>query len=536
MWERRRRPLQLTNRSRRSATGLLLLTALAPPCCGQLLAPPTPAGSGCGSDLNGDQTVHTPLPFLAGASITFCAGVHGPVLVSLLLIKSSYSLEQVNVEDLLLVLGAFGSSTLSGAQLLDADVNRNGVVNVADLLLVLGAFGSTCRPIGCGAMRGDVCDDSSCRRFVGYGMYGRSCAEYCCEFGLGCVGAWEEQANNCEAEETWTCEQTQKSGGGSTDDVICECDGNGSTLTEACPPPPPPRRTCTDLAVEGHADRSSCVYVPAAEPGAVLPLIVVLHGYTGNRHQIMRWWHMEQLADDRGVIVATADGTTDSGGTTFWDATDYCCNFGRAAVDDSGFLRALIEAVQAGFPVDPQRIYVSGHSNGGFMSYRMACDHADLIAGIASLAGAAFEHAATPMHNMAYTCAPTEPVHVLQIHGSRDGTIPYGGGGNLPSASGSVRRFAAFNGCDETTSPAGNTLSPDLSWDLVQPQGGDTTNSWHDNCPPGGSAELWTVEGGSHSPELCAEEEGEVCTSPDADGVARLTARMVDWLLQRRKP
>eukprot|EP01043_Picozoa_sp_COSAG02_P023184 COSAG02_NODE_1231_length_13766_cov_16.546572_4_plen_283_part_00 len=275
----------------------------------------------------------------------------------------------------------------------------------------------------------------------------------------------------------------------------------------------------------------------------ILVLLARRHGYTSNHHSLMRAWHMEQLADDRGVIVAAADGTTDPSGTTFWAATDACCDFYASSADDSGFIRALIETVQAGWPIDPHRIYVTGHSNGGFMSYRMACDHADLIAGIASLAGAAFDHAATPLpHNAAYSCAPSEPVHVLQIQGTSDATISYDGGSlnghRYPSAPGSVRRFAAFNGCDETVSPIGNTLSPELSWDLVQPQGDDTTNSWHDNCRPGGSAELWIVEGGGHSPEMCADVEIEdnACNSPTADSMARLTARMVDWLLQRRKP
>ena len=89
-------------------------------------------------------------------------------------------------------------------------------------------------------MRGDICGGNSCKRFVASGMRDRSCAEYCCESGMGCVGAWEELDNGCAPEDAWTCQQTQKRGGGATDDVICECDGDGSTLTEACPPPPAP--------------------------------------------------------------------------------------------------------------------------------------------------------------------------------------------------------------------------------------------------------------------------------------------------------
>jgi|EP01046_Picozoa_sp_COSAG06_P020182 polyhydroxybutyrate depolymerase len=253
--------------------------------------------------------------------------------------------------------------------------------------------------------------------------------------------------------------------------------------------------------------------------------------------------HMEQLADDRGFVIGTADGTSEpSSGIRFWAATDACCNFVNSPVDDSGFIRSLIEAIQSGWPIDPQRIYVTGHSNGGFMSYRMACDHADLIAGIASLAGAAFDHAPTSLpHIGSYSCAPSEPVHVLQVHGSSDGTVSYAGGTfyrAYPSAAGSVRRWAAFNGCDDESSPAGNTLGTDVSWDLVAPSGEDTTNAWHDNCPPGGSAELWTIANGQHTPRACAEDDSShTCsTSVAADSWPRLSARMVDWLLERRKP
>lgn len=250
--------------------------------------------------------------------------------------------------------------------------------------------------------------------------------------------------------------------------------------------------------------------------------------------------HLRQLADDRGFIIGTADGTAEPSGTKFWAATDACCNFVRSPVDDSGFLRALIEAIQVGWPVDPKRIYVSGHSNGGFMSFRMACDHADLIAGIASLAGATFDHTPTAMPYVdSYSCAPSEHVHVLQVHGTSDETVSYRGGTfyrAYPSAAGSVQRWAAFNGCDNERSLV-NTLDSDMSWDLVAPSGEDTTNTWHDNCPAGGSAELWSIANGHHVPSACAEDVGNTCnTDVPADGWPRLSARMVDWLLARRKP
>ena len=96
------------------------------------------------------------------------------------------------------------------------------------------------------------------------------------------------------------------------------------------------------------------------------------------------------LAEARGFLYCYPDGTIDRWGNRFWNATDACCDFGNTGVDDAGYLRGVIEEIARRFAVDRKRVYLIGHSNGGFMAYRMACQSADLIAGIASLAGTTF--------------------------------------------------------------------------------------------------------------------------------------------------
>ena len=146
--------------------------------------------------------------------------------------------------------------------------------------------------------------------------------------------------------------------------------------------------------------------------------------------------------------------------------------------------------------------------------------------------------------------AQTEPVHVLQIHGTDDETIGYAGQdgswGTFPSAAGSVSRWAAFNRCDEASAavpPTGD--EPPGFFDLISPAGDETTVTRHGNCPAGGSAELWTLAGGGHVPSFCAEQVlhggrggggGDTCGRAGATGTERLSARMADWLLARRKP
>ena len=112
-------------------------------------------------------------------------------------------------------------------------------------------------------------------------------------------------------------------------------------------------------------------------------------------------------------------------------------------MDDSGYLWDLVDEIKRQLTIDDRRVYAVGHSNGGFMSYRLACDHADVFAAIASLAGGTYKD-----ENL---CGPSEPVHVLQIHGTADGTIRYDGGNiggvAYPGARESVQTWTQYDLC-----------------------------------------------------------------------------------------
>ena len=151
------------------------------------------------------------------------------------------------------------------------------------------------------------------------------------------------------------------------------------------------------------------------------------------------------IADTYGFLLVSPDGDKESGGdeNRFWNASSACCNFFQSEVDDSAYILSIINEVKADFNVDSNRVYLIGHSNGGFMSYRAAYDHSETIAAVASLAGAS---------HVDMRSAPENPVHVLQIHGTSDGTIAYEGadiGGNAyPSAKDTVAQWAEYNGCE----------------------------------------------------------------------------------------
>lgn len=207
------------------------------------------------------------------------------------------------------------------------------------------------------------------------------------------------------------------------------------------------------------------------------PLVMVLHGYgvTGTIQE--GFFGSRTLTNNGEAFVIAPDGLVDSGGRQYWNADPMCCDFGGSGVDDVAYLSSLIEDIAAAWPIDPKQVYLFGHSNGSFMAYRMACERADLVAGIVGLAGAAYS----------LTCAPSQDVSVLHIHGDLDAVIPYSVA--LPS----VTKWQGYNGCTGSLTD-GEAL--DLDFNLP---GTETRTSSTEGCPTA-AVDLWTIGGGSHIP------------------------------------
>ncbi len=250
---------------------------------------------------------------------------------------------------------------------------------------------------------------------------------------------------------------------------------------------------------------------PSYDPAVPTPLVLLLHGYGSSGAGQEAYMQFTPLSDEFGFLYAFPDGTRDSNGRRFWNATNACCDFFESGVDDSGYLRDLIDAVKAEANVDDRRVHLIGHSNGGFMSYRMACDHAETIASIASLAGATFLDP--------NDCSPAGPVHVLQIHGTADTVVRYEGGcfGDdcYPGAVETVERWAAYDGCSLNGEPG-----EPIDLDAGIPGAETEVIRYASECDRGGSAELWTIVGGSHIPML-------------SEDFSRL---VVEWLYAHPKP
>ncbi len=272
-----------------------------------------------------------------------------------------------------------------------------------------------------------------------------------------------------------------------TDDTTDAPEVDMAVAMDAGPSGPP--------GVIGTDERPARVTLPTGyDEGGSYPVVILLHGYGASGLIQGAYFGIPGLAREMGFIGIIPDGTEDAGGSQFWNATDACCDFASTGVDDVGYISGLIDEAVATYAADADRVYLIGHSNGGFMSYRMACDASDKIAGIVSLAGATWGDAAN--------CGdPAEPVSVLQIHGTMDETIAFEGGTvasrTIPSARVSVERFAERSGCTiEWTE--GDPIDFDSGL-----EGAETlTESITDGCAEGTEYQLWTIEDGGHIPSL----------------------------------
>ena len=111
------------------------------------------------------------------------------------------------------------------------------------------------------------------------------------------------------------------------------------------------------------------------------------------------------VASARDILYVAPDGTIDNAGNHLWDATPSCCNFYGSTVDDKAYLESFVHSVSKSYNVDSKRIYIVGHSNGGFMAHHMTCTHSDQIAAIVSFSGATFKEQSS--------CQPAQPISIL---------------------------------------------------------------------------------------------------------------------------
>lgn len=233
--------------------------------------------------------------------------------------------------------------------------------------------------------------------------------------------------------------------------------------------------------VHDGGDRDYIVYTPtyydANEP---LPLLLCFHGYTSNANNIMLYSRFNDLAETENFIVVYPQGLL-LNGSTHWNVGGWTL---ASTVDDVGFVDLLLDQLEEDYNIDASRIYSTGMSNGGFMSFLLACQISERIAAIASVTGSM-----TPQTYDA--CNPERILPVLQVHGNQDGVVPYEGAIWTKSIDEVISYWNEHNKCDAEAEVYNVN-------DSIQSDGSTVEQFVFDNGSNCSSVIHFKVDGGGH--------------------------------------
>lgn len=224
-------------------------------------------------------------------------------------------------------------------------------------------------------------------------------------------------------------------------------------------------------------ERGYLLYVPESyDPQTPTALVVSIHGFSDWPAHHARTTHWNDLADEEGFIVVYPQGT---GFPRHWRTTGF-------TEEDPGpdvqFISDLIDSLEVTYNIDPARVYINGFSNGGGMTYVMACRMADRIAAIGSVAGAY----TLPVED----CEPSRPVPLIVFHGNADPIVPFEGGPShsfeipFPAITGWIGQWAERNQCE---------LEQEI------PLQGEVSEITYTQCSQNADVIFYQIEGGGHA-------------------------------------
>jgi polyhydroxybutyrate depolymerase len=213
------------------------------------------------------------------------------------------------------------------------------------------------------------------------------------------------------------------------------------------------------------------------------PLVVAMHGGFGSAFNLQNQSGLSAKSDQEGFIVVYPEGV--KGGALnirTWNAGWCCGPASETNVDDVGFIDALLDTVFNQFSVDTTRVYATGMSNGGFMSFRLACELSDRFAAIAPVASS------MSISN----CRPSKLMPIIHFHSYQDESIPYEGGIGTgvsdhynPPLDSVLNVWSGHNGC----TVANDTIQNDSEYTLIR---------WT-NCECGAEVLSYITQDGGHS-------------------------------------
>ena len=191
--------------------------------------------------------------------------------------------------------------------------------------------------------------------------------------------------------------------------------------------------------------RTYSVFLPKGLPASgKIPLLIGLHGAAGSGTEFELGSGFDDIATRKKFMVVYPDGLYQT-----WNAGSCCGGAQMSNIDDVGFISAVIDEMVKSFRVDKNKTYVAGHSNGGMMAYRLACDLSAKVAAVGLQSGTL----------VSKTCTPKLPVPLLHIHGTADSVVAINGGNFFgyifPAARDSLNKYSNSIGCRSTPTTKG---------------------------------------------------------------------------------
>ncbi|MFZ5819435.1 MAG: alpha/beta hydrolase family esterase, partial [Chloroflexota bacterium] len=259
-----------------------------------------------------------------------------------------------------------------------------------------------------------------------------------------------------------------------------------------------------------------------------LPLIIVLHGTYGTGRKMQLGLGFDPYADQRGFYVAYPDAYQKPGEreTARWNDGRGTLESSLTGIDDVKFLVDMVDDIAAQVPLDKSRVFVTGASNGGMMTYRLGCETSGVFAGIAPVIGNIPE----PIFN---SCNPSAPLNVLAINGDADPFVPFNGGevcgetpsifcegGFVKSQPESLAKFAAANRCELT--PQSVALPAQVD------DGTSIEEQTYANCADGAQVKAFIIHNGGHT---WPPRESQVEAGGKATGNLDATSVIVNFFL-----
>jgi len=224
----------------------------------------------------------------------------------------------------------------------------------------------------------------------------------------------------------------------------------------------------SEATVSGGLERTYAVYVPTSYDAAVpTPLVFNFHGLQSNGLEQNWYSDMSAEAEQYGFILVYPNGVGNS-----WNGGGCCGEAVEQQIDDVGFTSDIIDVISSDYCIDSDRVYSTGVSNGGIMSYRLACELSDRITAVAAVSAP----------NLTFSCEPSRSLPLLVFAGTDDVFFSYA------SMRASAEDWASTNGCSTAES-------------TVTYQQGAASCVTYDDCDENGdgAVEMCTIAGGGHN-------------------------------------